>query len=87
MGYPVFPCVPGQKAPLTQHGFHDATTDVGRIEAWWRKHPQANIAIPTPGLQLITAADLKKYWRSDHYGKLSNNILSRPAIVVDIQDP
>jgi uncharacterized protein len=40
-----------------------------------------NPAIPTPGLQLITAADLKHYWRSDHYGKCSNNILSRPAIV------
>jgi hypothetical protein len=42
-----------------------------------------NPAIPTPGLQLITAEDLKRYWRSDHYGELSNNILSRPAIVID----
>lgn len=41
-----------------------------------------NPAIATPGLQLISAADLKHYWRSDHYGKLSNNILSRPAIVI-----
>jgi uncharacterized protein len=46
-----------------------------------------NPAIPSPGLQLITAADLKHYWRSDHYGELSNNILSRPAIVLDIQRP
>lgn len=42
-----------------------------------------NPAIATPGLQLISAADLKHYWRSDHYGKLSHNVLSRPAIVVD----
>ena len=42
-----------------------------------------NPAIATPGLQLITAADLKHYWRSDHYSELSNNVLSRPAIVVD----
>jgi TPR repeat protein len=42
-----------------------------------------NPAIPTPGLMLISAADLKHYWRSDHYGKLSHNVLSRPAIVVD----
>jgi len=41
-----------------------------------------NPATSTPGLQLISAADLKHYWRSDHYGKLSNNVLSRPAIVV-----
>jgi hypothetical protein len=40
-----------------------------------------NPAIATPGLQLMTAKDLKHYWRSDHYGQLSNNILSRPAIV------
>ncbi|MBD4580751.1 DNA primase, partial [Xanthomonas citri pv. citri] len=26
-GVPVFPCVPGGKRPLTEHGFHDATTD------------------------------------------------------------
>ena len=41
-----------------------------------------NPAIATPGLQLITAADLKQYWRSDHYGELSKNVLSRPAIVI-----
>jgi len=41
-----------------------------------------NPAISTPGLQLISSADLKHYWRSDHYGKLSRNVLSRPAIVV-----
>ena len=32
-------------------------------------------AIATPGLQLITAADLKHYWRSDHYGELSHGVL------------
>jgi hypothetical protein len=42
-----------------------------------------NPAISTPGLQLIAAADLKRYWRSDHYGKLSGNVLSRPAIVLE----
>lgn len=38
-----------------------------------------NPAVATPGLQLITAADLKNYWRSDHYGDLSKGVLSRPA--------
>jgi uncharacterized protein len=41
-----------------------------------------NPAIATPGLQLVTAADLKQFWRSDHYGELSHNVLSRPAIVI-----
>ena len=30
----------------------------------------------------MTATDLKRYWRSDHYGQLSNGVLSRPAIVI-----
>ena len=42
-----------------------------------------NPAIATPGLELITADDLKRYWRSDHYGALSHDVLSRPAIVID----
>lgn len=41
-----------------------------------------NPAIASPGLQLITAKDLKHYWRSDHYGELSKNVLSRPAFVI-----
>ncbi|HSU65708.1 MAG TPA: hypothetical protein VLJ39_02445 [Tepidisphaeraceae bacterium] len=44
-----------------------------------------NPAIATPGLELITADDLKRYWRSDHYGSLSHGKLSRPAIVIDSQ--
>jgi TPR repeat protein len=42
-----------------------------------------NPAIASPGLQLMTAEDLKRYWRSDHYGALSNGVLSRPAIAID----
>jgi uncharacterized protein len=42
-----------------------------------------NPAIATPGLQLITADDLKNFWRSDHYGELSKGVLSRPALVID----
>jgi uncharacterized protein len=42
-----------------------------------------NPAVGTPGVQLITAADLKNFWRSDHYGAISKGILSRPAFVID----
>ncbi|MFI8631259.1 bifunctional DNA primase/polymerase [Microbacterium sp. NPDC077663] len=46
-GVPVFPCAPGAKVPLTKHGFHDATTDPGRIRSWWSWMPEANIALRT----------------------------------------
>ncbi|MCB1212171.1 MAG: SEL1-like repeat protein [Verrucomicrobiales bacterium] len=42
-----------------------------------------NPAVATPGLQLITAEDLKNCWRSDHYGALSKGVLSRPAFIID----
>ncbi len=53
LGYAVFPCVPGDKNPLTQHGFLDATTDAARIEAWWATHPDANIGLSTAGLLVV----------------------------------
>lgn len=46
-GVPVFPCVPGEKRPLTAHGFHDATTDPNQISVWWGRCPSANVGIPT----------------------------------------
>lgn len=42
-----------------------------------------NPAVATPGLQLITAADLKDFWRSDYYGEKANAVLSRPAFVIE----
>ena len=42
-----------------------------------------NPAVASPGLQLITAEDLKNFWRSDHYGELSKGVLSRPAFIMD----
>ncbi len=54
-GMRVFPCVPGGKTPITAHGFHDATTDVERLMAWWTTSPTANIATPTgrPGFDVL----------------------------------
>lgn len=42
-----------------------------------------NPAVGTPGLQLIAAENLKDFWRSDHYGALSQGVLSRPAFIID----
>ncbi|GIW55536.1 MAG: hypothetical protein KatS3mg082_1940 [Nitrospiraceae bacterium] len=65
LGYPVFPCVPGSKAPLTEHGFYDATTDSALIERWWSQHPNANIGIPTAGLVVIDIDGQANAWPED----------------------
>lgn len=55
-GLPVFPCVPGGKRPLTTHGFHEASTDLSQVAAWWRRWPGANIGVPAgraSGLEVV----------------------------------
>ena len=54
-GWPVFPCKPGAKEPATSHGFRDATTDPDKIAWWWRRQPEANLAIATgsPGPDVL----------------------------------
>jgi len=46
-GWPVFRVEVGGKAPQTTHGFKDATTDVDQVDQQWRRHPHANIGMPT----------------------------------------
>lgn len=47
LGVPVFPCAQGGKQPLTPNGFHDATANPRIVHAWWQRHPEANIGLPT----------------------------------------
>jgi hypothetical protein len=65
-GVPVFPCVAGEKRPLTTHGFHDATTDPRTVRAWWDKWPVANIGIPTGAFSGIDVVDIDR--RPEHSG-------------------
>ncbi len=55
MGWPVFPCRPGGKIPVTSHGYLDATVDHAQIERWWTSMPRASIAIATgtPGPDVL----------------------------------
>jgi hypothetical protein len=64
-GRPVFPCQPSDgayskadaKAPLTPHGFHDATTDTDQIWSWWKRYPFAMIGSPVPVDELVLDVD------------------------------
>jgi len=64
LGYPVFPCAPGAKTPLTEHGHLDAATDPNQIETWWTERPSANVAIATGGLVVIDV-DAESTWLTD----------------------
>ncbi|MEO1911761.1 MAG: AAA family ATPase [Paracoccus sp. (in: a-proteobacteria)] len=44
-GWKIFPCAPGGKAPITENGYKDGTTDPDRIKAWWAATPNANIGV------------------------------------------
>ena len=54
-GWPVFPCLPGQKIPATPHGYQDATTDEQQITAWFGCGQRWNLAIATgtPGPDVL----------------------------------
>jgi hypothetical protein len=54
-GWPVFPCIPGEKVPATAHGFENATTDPCQIRSWWARNPERNVAIATgrPGPDVV----------------------------------
>jgi Bifunctional DNA primase/polymerase, N-terminal len=55
VGWPVFPCVPGEKIPCTGRGFLDASTHPDRIREWWGRNPDRNVAIATgwPGPDVL----------------------------------
>lgn len=71
--------------PQYPGGFAGHTLSVCGYIAAENLYILCNPAVATPGLQLITAADLKDFWRSDYYGSRANAVLSRPAFVIDIQ--
>jgi hypothetical protein len=58
-GWPVLPCLPGQKIPATAHGYRDATTDPDQITDWFSSHSDWNLAIATgaPGPDVLDVDD------------------------------
>jgi hypothetical protein len=79
-GVPVFPCVPGEKRPLTEHGFHDATADVRQVAAWWRRWPGANIGVPTGAASGLEVVDVDVKTAGSEFTGFNQ---ARPAGLVD----
>src|SRR5262249_12580168 len=58
--WPVFPCNPLDKRPLTIHGFKDASIDPKLILQWWTQWPNAMIGIPMGSASGIFCVDLDR---------------------------
>lgn len=59
-GWPVFPLVPGSKAPFRgSHGVADATCDEDQVRDWWARWPRANIGAACSG-RFVLDLDLYK---------------------------
>jgi hypothetical protein len=56
--YPIFPCNPVNKRPLTEHGFKDASQDTFKILKWWSEHPYALIGVPTGAASGLDVVDV-----------------------------
>jgi hypothetical protein len=85
-GVPVFACVPGGKRPLPgSRGFLDATTALAQIGAWWRRVPDANLAIPTGRVSGVVVVDVDVHgvngFDAFHTAR-AVGLLPRPLVVV-----
>ena len=58
LGFPVLPIWPNSKRPMTINGHKSATTNPDLISSWWRRTPNANVAIVTDGM-LVIDVDMK----------------------------
>jgi putative DNA primase/helicase len=71
--YPVFPCDPISKRPLTKKGFKDASQDASQVVGWWRKYPEALIGVPMGRASGLVAVDVDpdgREWYRTHRGRL-----------------
>jgi hypothetical protein len=58
IGWKVFPCVPGDKAPAVPSGFKAASRDEKTIRSWWERNPLCNIGLATGDASGISVVDL-----------------------------
>lgn len=78
-GRPVFPLVPGKKAPLTPRGFHDATLESRQINEWWHETPNAGIGLVTGSGLVVLDVDVQ------HGGEI-NPYWPQPTLMVNTKN-
>ena len=61
------------KHPITENGVHDATCDLDTIRDWWRKWPEANVAIACGPESGVVVVDVDPR----HGGKLTDEMSDR----------
>ncbi len=59
-GRPVVPIRAGTKVPLTQAGVYDASCDIKRVERWWQRWPDAELALACGAAAGFDALDVDK---------------------------
>jgi len=79
-GFAVFPCVPRAKAPLTAHGWQDASTDPYLIRHWWERWPRANVAISCGRVSGVIVLDFDTKGGGNGYQTLTKLIEKAPQI-------
>src|SRR5688500_10121357 len=81
LGYPVFPCTWGyDPAPLTEHGFKDASRDLDQIQKWWNFTPVACIAVSAEGLLIVDIDGKDNPWLADHADR-ARSLVAAPTSV------
>lgn len=84
-GLRVFPCRPGGKDPLTDHGCKDATDDRAQIREWQARWPDANWGAATGGGIFALDIDMKNGLDGgaalaamiDRHGNLPRHLVNR----------
>ena len=56
-GLATIPCKPLGKAPLVPSGVNEATSDPRVLAGWWRRWPDANVAIAVPAWAVVVDID------------------------------
>ena len=80
-GMAVFPCLPRDKLPMTEHGCKDATTDPETIRAWWSEQPDCNVAIATGVVSKVFVVDVDGLDAEAELRKLEHKHGALPATV------